>query len=757
MKILTYVEIDIDYCANTYGLAPCTASIPTTGSIKCFNSLNTCQDRPNFVNAPVTLRFTVDCNYLPADIEAIPSIESINFNPARVSLGENLGERATLSVTFADHRHSDTGEGFDKYYAERPYDPFTLGTFFGKFRARQPFLRGRAIRLIRGTLGQSLAEMDTRHYIIDSFDGPTPAGMYTINAKDVLKLADDDRAQAPVVSNGFLSSDITTGTTSITLNPAGIGNLEYPASGFVAIGGNEICSFTRSGDVLTIVRGQIGTIAATHDAQDRVQLCLQYVGEDPADIIYDLLANYAGIDTSMLPLTAWQAETAGFLGRLYSATVADPTGVNKLVSELIEQAGLMVWWDDQNLQVRLQVLRSISTLADSFDEDNTMEGSLATRENPNSRVSQVWTYYGQKNPLKPLDEVENWRSTLATVDLERESDYGSSAIKKIFARWIPAFGRSIADRLNDIVISRFRDPPRSFSFDVFRHGGDEVVLGAGYQIGGWTIQDATGAPTMAPIQVTRLKHTEDRFTVEADELLIEVSAPEDLTNRTIIIDSDFQEFNLRTVHDGIYPEPVALESPSIFLTCIIETNVIVGANTTATPAFDVGTWPAGVDITIINRGRIQGAGGRGGDITSGGGAASNGFPGGTAFYSRYAIDLDNSAGEIWGGGGGGGGPNSVSGGGAASGGGGGAGQIPGNGGAGERAGENDGLPGTTEAGGASGPFGRRGGDGGDPGLPGDTSSGPSPGSGGAAGASVDGNSFVTYTAGIGDRRGSAIN
>lgn len=37
MKVVTYVEIDVDYCALSYGVTPCTADGPT----KCFNSLAT--------------------------------------------------------------------------------------------------------------------------------------------------------------------------------------------------------------------------------------------------------------------------------------------------------------------------------------------------------------------------------------------------------------------------------------------------------------------------------------------------------------------------------------------------------------------------------------------------------------------------------------------------------------------------------------------------------------------------------------------
>ena len=37
-----YVEIDLDYCANTAGVAPCTAL--QTGDAKCFNTYATCND-----------------------------------------------------------------------------------------------------------------------------------------------------------------------------------------------------------------------------------------------------------------------------------------------------------------------------------------------------------------------------------------------------------------------------------------------------------------------------------------------------------------------------------------------------------------------------------------------------------------------------------------------------------------------------------------------------------------------------------------
>lgn len=741
-KALTYVEIDVDYCSNTYGVLPCEAELGVTGDHKCFNTLRTCQDIANFVNEPVTLRFAIDTAYLPKDIECIPNIVGVSYTPAVLSLGENLGQRATLQVQFKDHKHSDTGPGFDKYWSERPYDPFKQGTMWGKFRARQPYLQGRPIRLIRGFLGQQLSEMETRHFVIDSFDGPTPDGKYTLVAKDPVKLADDDRSQAPRLSDGALVSSISAGATSATLGPSGIGNAQYPSSGWVAIGGEEICAFTRSGDTLTLTRGQLGTTAVAHDAGDRVQLVLRYEAETPATIIHDLLVNYAGVDPSHIDLQTWEDEVSMHLGRLYTRTIAEPTGVNKLVSEIIEQAALVVWWDDVTQKFRLRVLRQIGTDAERFTMDNIVAGSLKVREQPDKRLSQVWTYYGQRNPLE-RDGPDNYRSALATVDLEAQSFYGSSAIRKIYGNWIPALASQVAERLNDILLSRFKDPPRRFTFEVFRtEGGIAPQLGEGYRLQFWQIQNDLGEPDDIPIQIVKLVPLPDRFQIEAEELQFGNLAPVDLVNRVITIDSSYYNFNLKQVHDSIYP-PLTDDDVSngANITVIVAENVKVGSTSTSQPAFRVGTqgsdWPVGLPIHIENRGRIQGRGGDGGYFGAG-------KPGGTALHTRHPITLKNQNGQIWGGGGGGGSTIYEK---SAWMGGGGAGNLPGVGGSGAN-------PATQTSGGWH-PWA---GDGGGPGQNGTYQVGTVAFySGGAAGRSIDGISFVTNDGPSGDRRGPTAN
>jgi hypothetical protein len=710
-------------------------------------------DIPDFTafSAMATLRYAIDSRHLPTDILAIPSLLEVKIDPAIISLGEDMGTRATVTCTFRDHRHIFNTEDF---YS---------GTYWGKFRARYGLtLRGYPLRVITGYVGDTLANMETRNFIIESTDGPSAKGEFKIVAKDVLKFADGDRAQAPRASNGFLVADITNVATTATLSPSGIGNAEYPSSGLVAIGGSEICSFTRSADVLTLTRGQKNTTAVAHTAQDRVQLCLQYTAINPSFIIWQLLTVYAGVPTAYIDLTSWGNETGPYLGTVYTATIAEPTSVNQLVSELIEQVGLALWWDSITQQIKLQVLRPIPSTADIYDADRYLADTINVTEQPEKRLSQVITYFGKINPLINDDQINNYRSTSYIVDTAAEAAYGSSVVKKIYSRWIADGGRSVADTLGNVLLARFRDPPRRIGLSILRGSIPAPVLGTGYQIKGWQFQDTSGNPVAVPAQVTSLNPRADYFEIEAEEIsshMFGVASPGD---HVVILDANIYNVNLRTMHDSLYGTPVSGNT----VTCIINSGVIVGSTSTSAPAFDVGSWPAGVTVFLTINGRIEGCGGRGGD------AGVPGYPGGSALFTRQAITV--TANQIYGGGGGGGGGGHADGTGdtinaSSSGGGGGAGRDGGFGGTkGVTAPSRgfNGNQGTADAGGTGGQFGvvaLWGGDGGGPGLNGnasiaDGSVGISAQAGGVAGNAIDGVSFITFTTSPhGDIRGGQIN
>lgn len=723
---LTLVEFDLPVCQLTYGEAPCTAELGVTGDIKCFNSRASCQDPENLDTAPVTLRFAMPADYLPPGFDAMPSIESVSFTPPEVSLGEDVGQRASVRINFRDHRHSDTGPGGDPYHDERDYDPFEQGTFWGKFRARFPALRGLPIRIIRGRVGQALEEMETRHYVIDSIDGPKPGGTFTIIAKDPLKFLDGDRAKAPRLSSGFLVGAISDIDTTADLVPVGIGDAEYPASGHVTIGGSEVCAFTRDGDTLILTeRGALGSEAQDHDEQSRVQLTIRIESEDPADIINNWLVNYADLPAEYINLQSWKDEVDSHPRRVYTGTITEPTAVRDLVSELIKQAALSMWWDDIGQRIRLRVLREIPTDALVIGGDGPVQylpGTLDVTDQPAKRVSQPWTFFAQRDPTAGQDDEDNYRSSARTADLEAEEEHGSAAIHKIFSRWIPAGGRPVALRLNDILLGRFRIAPRRFSFELLRdrNGAIPVELGQGARLRGWVFQHQTGEDVDVPIQITRLDPSGEQVRVEAEEMRFTQHDPDDLDDRVIIIDSNMSNVNLRDVHDLLYP---ALEEGNT-VTAIIESSVRIGSIDPGQPTLVAGDWPEDITPLVVNRGRIQGAGGDGGRS----GGSNGGRDGGDALVVSDDIELNNVDGEIWGGGGGG------------------QGSVPGNGGSryGGVSGVNNtsgshGTPGTIEAPGSGGSGG--------------SSNVRSGGSGGAAGGTIIGIGNVTFVDNDGDPTG----
>lgn len=750
MKRLEFIEIDIDYCSLDYGVLPCAAS----GSVKCFNTKATCQARPSYDNEVITLRFAVGSSYLnESNIDIIaPCIESISYSAGEISIGENLGRRSSLNIQFSDFKSTDSQQGMDKYYKERGYNPFDHGTFWGRFSSRHRFLRGRPLRWYQGELGQQLEAMEVRHFIIDNFDGPTLDGRFNVTAKDVLKLADDDRVKVPVASRGYLLGDISDTQTTFTIGPIGIGNIGYPASGYINIAGKEICKFTRSGDVFTIVRGQEGTANVEHKAQDRIQICQAFEGIDPSYIIRDLLVNWAKIPAEFIPIDDWVSETDNYLRRRYTRIIAEPTGVSKVINEIIQQAGLMVWWDESTKLIRLKVIRAIDTDAQRYDDNNILISTFRQREKPETRLSQIMTYFGLRTPLESLTQATSYHSLQLDVNLEAESDYGSSVVKTINGTWIPQFGRTVAQRLNSLLLGRFVNPPREFTFETLRsHVAIPPKVGDGYHISSRALQDASGGPLNVPIQVTKVTPKPEGFTVNAVEMSFSDFSGEDLNDRTIIIDGDFYNFNWRQAYDRLYPAP----KPDDDIVCIISEGAVLGSQVTTRAAFESGNWPAGIELRLFIRGRIQGQGGNGGEGRSSASQLGWGKDGGTAMDVRHPITVEHSH-QIWGGGGGGGGGVGKKW--SSGGGGGGQGFVGGLGG-----GSNVGRPGHAGGKNAPGPKEAQGGRGGYAGQDGEVGRYGGAGGnavatqGGKAGKSIDGFSFLTFTNGLGDIRGPRIN
>lgn len=593
-----------------------------------------------------TYRFGENVSPLPIGFEGIPSLEAIRVAPAEIDLSGGIGVRAKLNVTIA--------ESMDYTVWGTVTDPVR---FWSRWRAENPYYLGQSIRAYSGYIvdGQfDVANFQARNYIIESF-GMTGKGA-VITGKDVLKLASNDRAQAPVESQGLLLAAITSAQTSITLTPAGIGDLEYPASGFGRLG-DEVVAFTRVGDDLTLTRAQFNTVADDHDLEDVFQLCLQYNGVEINDIIYDLLVNYAGIDPAFINTTAWEAEESNSFTTTYSTLITEPVGVRDLLKELGESAPHYLYWDERTNEIQFVAIKQPPENALSVRYDaNIIENSFAVKDMQDMRISTVVINFGQHDPTKDLDEVSNYRQTYVREDTDSVTNYGQRAIKTIFSRWIDNDNKTAAVLASARIGRRFSDAPRKMQYAVDAKDAD-VWTGDSVEVTSDIIEQTGGGYPALPAQIISVQESQNYNyvalehtygpTVDGDD------GAEDPNVRLIYISGDNDQINdtegnprtLRELYDDVYPADFEIFYDIRF---IFETSCLAGSSSNAAAAIETGSF-AGLTLAPLLdvRGLIVGKGGDGADV--------DGTPtaGGLAINMTNDLRINNSG--IIGGGGGGGG------------------------------------------------------------------------------------------------------
>lgn len=547
------------------------------------------------------------------------------------------------------------------YEVREAYDPYTRGTFWGKWLAANPYYQSYDCRVREGFLGQDLDEMRVRHYVIDKVEGPS-GGTVKITAKDAFAIVDARKSVAPFPSNGILSGALSSGATSFDVTPAGIGGSEYPDSGYVCIN-DEIMSFTRVYDTFTVTRGQLNTVAAAHDDESTVQLVLTYSSESAHDIVYDLLTTYAGVDAADIPLTEWDERTAA-LSVLYSANIPNPTSVSDLIGELCKQAGFTVYPEVTSGTIKLATLRATGQSLAIDDDTKALDGTISVKRQDTKRVSEVWVYYGQIDPTKAIDEETNYLGRVVIADLEAEGStkYGSPAIDKVFSRWISSTGRAQATTVGERILTVFTNPPIELSFGLDIGQEDLIDLAYFLTVNTADVQDDDGSTLEFTAAVTEIEFGESRIGAKAQQ--ISFSEDDGLT-RNIFIDQDAVDLNLRTLHDSQYATPLG-GSPGEVINFTIASGATVWSTSTLSAALTVGTWPAGVTVTLTIEGEVKGQGGSPGvggtavAITDGSGnpvtfyanAGGDGTDGGPAIDARdYPISITNN-GAVRGGAGG---------------------------------------------------------------------------------------------------------
>lgn len=521
---LQIVEIDIEFCDLTFSVGLCPAA--SDPGNECYNTYKTCPTAATKAafaanNSTLTLRFSKNQQTGFKDQIIFPALQGVSTNPTRIALGTaqressdrlgSLGKRARVSVSLKDFAWTD--QIVDPYVSGRSYNPIEQGTFFGKLRARYPYYYGRALRVRNGYVGDTIATMPTRHYIITEWVGPDSNGNVSITAQDPLKLADAEFALCPAPSEGRLELDLDASTTgTINFSAAGAGD-DYAASGKIAIGGEIMAYSAKTSDTITIsARGQDGTTAASHSAGDTIQQCYVKTSAPPDDVIKDLLQNFAGIDAAFLPEADWYSEINTWLPSMrFTRVIAEPTPVVDLLSQIAD-FGIVFWWSETAQEIRLKVNRPVGlteTFANLTDASNIIEKSAVIENLDDQRISRAIVWHGYRDATASMTSGDNYNRPLpVAIDASAESasEYNQKRITRIYLPWLGPNGNDvIATTVGIRLVNRYRDTPQRLTFYADIKDRDDAGIADLVRVTNRTLQDATGASLATEMQVTSVE------------------------------------------------------------------------------------------------------------------------------------------------------------------------------------------------------------------------------------------------------------
>lgn len=462
-KRVVLLEIDIDRCQNTYGVAPCTAS--GTAGTECYNCWATCQDKANYVRGIKTWSFCTPGAPVPAGRAIRPYLIDLDPSPTEIDLERGLPRAGAVTLTLADEICSDIEA--DAYHATRP--AAAGGTFWARFIARNPNYAGRFARLKTAyfTDGWDDAAFTTELYIIERIDPPDSRGRVRLTLKDPTKLA--DRRTMPEATDGKLTAAMAADATFAQLG-SGHGAL-YPAAGFIRIDDEVIEYTSKVGDVLTWPdyswRGRFNTVAATHDAGDGVQLCQVWQGVRVHQVLDDLFAG-AGVPPANIDSAGFLSEDDNWLSNDFAVTacISEPEKITKLISELVVQIGAYTWWEPESQLMRFKVIAPLpldaAPVIELTEVAQIVEGSVKIERLEDKRLTVAGIWYDPKSATADPDKTITYLRGEIWIDADAESanEYGDRRSDIRTSRWFTAANEVAVRVAVSRRTGRYRDAPQ---------------------------------------------------------------------------------------------------------------------------------------------------------------------------------------------------------------------------------------------------------------------------------------------------------
>jgi len=409
---------------------------------------------------------------------AFPTLLSVSTSPTVLTPAKGFGVRSSCSVTIQDCPWTDVGILSASELAATTQDPDETGTLWGKFFARHPFYENSKMTVKTGYLADNGDMLSSnfieRVYFIDKIEGPDKGGKVTITGKDILRFADNSKAQIPTQSQATLDNNITSdGNFDITDPNDDIINNYNAGQTYIRIN-DEVMEITAAptgsnpnynihvdrASVPTPRYSSSAMAVQNHSSGSTVQHCHNFVNIRPDDLLEYLLETVAGISSIYLDKSGWQSViNFGLSSYLFNALLTEPEGVKDLIEE-ITQHSIFLWWDERAQKVKMKSMLSLDVDHGPFtDEEHIAADSVSVSRDSKNRASQVWLMYGHRNPVQDLDKFNYFDSIEVNADLATEgaSQYGTKKVNKIWSRWLARSQKTIAAEITQRLVAEYKD------------------------------------------------------------------------------------------------------------------------------------------------------------------------------------------------------------------------------------------------------------------------------------------------------------
>jgi hypothetical protein len=443
--------LTLDYCANTFGVAPCTA----VGEC-CYNTYKTCKDWANFSKTTKDYKFTSSRNATPFKTGELPYLKEADYLPCEIK--DTITVNSRIKATLLDEPWPDVGT--DPYITSRASAP--NGTYWRMLLARNPNYYGRLAKLYRGFYGMTEDEMEER-YVGKIKSITYQNGLVTIELVDMLKNMDD--IQVPAKVDLEIVADMTDTSDTMTLSNS-------TASGLSAGGGylrikDEIIYYAAldaTSHVATgLLRARFNTVADSYDTETSVQPCRYYSPDNPFDILLEMLETDASIDVGYIDTTAFASAKADPGTEInFSALISEPTDLSDLFWEIVKLIDCKVWIDEG---LKITICHNLPNLPSRTyhtitESDNIVNKSGSINSNDEMRKTRIIIYWDW-DMINDLNKASSHSKRAVAVDAEAESanEYNDVLDESIYCRWIRSdylTDEQIAKSINNIAARYLR-------------------------------------------------------------------------------------------------------------------------------------------------------------------------------------------------------------------------------------------------------------------------------------------------------------